>query len=324
MQDIGGSSIGAAIDRMRSAYARRDTEAFLCAYERAAAESHSLRAAIRLLERVYPLESFLRLAHRLNWNLAERGLHEGCRAFLDEASLPWERVLPASCQAIAESGPVVFYGNHPSLLTPFLVAASIDRDDLRYFSTSYVCHLIPSFGDVSYRMEVPLTRWYTEWRRGGWRRALAYRLVALVHDMPDPKSVKHINRLSLASGADHVRRGGCVMICPGGGGTRDRYWYPGIGSLVKVLREGSVSKEAFLIPVREENSTNQRIYAQLLRRPIDRPTSPADDRGPVRILFADPIPVREIAVAASSVEQIAELLRSQYEALFAATALAPR
>jgi len=112
MQDIGGSSIGAAIDRMRSAYARRDTEAFLCAYERAAAESHSLRAAIRLLERVYPLESFLRLAHRLNWNLAERGLHEGCRAFLDEASLPWERVLPASCQAIAESGPVVFYGNH--------------------------------------------------------------------------------------------------------------------------------------------------------------------------------------------------------------------
>ncbi|MCK5246079.1 hypothetical protein KAR02_04235, partial [Candidatus Bipolaricaulota bacterium] len=79
---------------------------------------------------------------------------------------------------------------------------------------------------------------WTEWRRSGWQRALVYRLLSLVHDMPSPKDTRASNRASLAAGADHIREGGSAVICPGGGvKATDRKWYAGIGSLVKQLQQ---------------------------------------------------------------------------------------
>jgi len=311
-----GLTARGAIDRLQIAFRSGDVSALVNAYEQAVRDPRLLGLAIRLLEHHYPLGAFLKLASTLDRRIAEDGLHEGCRRFLNDVPVEWERVLPPACEAIARSQPVIFYGNHPSLLTPFLVAASVDRCDLRYFSTSYVCHLIPSFGNVSYPMEVPLTRAWTEWRRGGWKRVLAHRLASLVHEVPEPEEARRINRRSLESGADHVRRGGSAMICPGGGGTRDRYWFPGIGSLVKQLQERPGDGDAYLIAVHEEKCTNRSIYAWLLHKP-------AADRLRVRIVFADPIPVHAVAPPASTVEQIAELLRVQYESLFAKAALSP-
>ena len=321
---VGLRSARAALSRMRLAYAAGNITALISAYDQASRDSRLLQVALPLLDSVYPLETFLKLAAHLDRNIAGDGLHEGCRRSLRDLAIDWERDLPGRHREITETHPVIFFGNHPSLLTPFLVAASVDRSDLHYFSTSYVCHLIPSFREISYTMEVPLTRSWTEWRRGGWKRVLAYRLVSLLHDLPDVEEAKAINRRSLTLGASHVRQGGSVMICPGGGGKRDRYWYPGIGSLVKRLQESPDGREVYLVPVREENCTNKRIYAHLMGGPVVRLKRSVLYRSPVRITFGDPIPLSGVASPASSVEQIVKILRAHYESLFARPALVTR
>ena len=304
------------LTRMRLAYADGNIAEVISAYEQALRGSAGLRIALCSLEFFYPLGMFLKLASDLDRHIADHGLHEGCRRFLRKSAIDWEYALPEPYRAIAETHPVIFFGNHPSLLTPFLVAASVDRSDLRYFSTSYVRHLIPSFGRISFPMEVPLTRSWTEWRRGGWKRVLAHRLVSLLHDMPDTQEVKAINRGSLALGASHVRGGGSVMICPGGGGKRDRRWYTGIGSLVKDLQQAPGDREVYLVPIREENCTNKRVYAHLMGGPLARLKRSVLYRSPVRITIADPIPLSGLAPPSSTVEQIVELLRAHYDSLF--------
>ena len=321
---VGLRSTRAALSRMRHAYAAGNIIDLISAYEQAPRDSRLLRVALPLLESFYPVAAFLELAAHLDRNITDYGLHEGCQRSLRDLAIDWECALPKHHQAIAETHPVIFFGNHPSLLTPFLVAASVDRSDFHYFSTSYVCRLIPSFGEISYPMEVPLTRSWTEWRRGGWKRVLAYRLVSLLHDLPDAEETKTINRRSLALGASHVRQGGSVMICPGGGGRQDRRWYPGIGSLVKNLQQAPGDREVYLVPIREENCTNKRVYAQLMRGPVARLKWSVLYRGPVRITIADPIPVSQIASPSSSVEQIVEILRANYESLFVKPAIVMR
>jgi hypothetical protein len=305
-----------AVDRMRDAYEASDIVGLIRAYQEAPRDSRLLRVALSLLESFYPVPAFLELAAHLDRNIGEDGLHEGCQRFFQEIGFGWECDLPGPHKEIAETHPVIFFGNHPSLLTPFLVAASVDRSDLHYFSTTYVSRLIPSFERISYPMEVPLTRSWTEWRRGGWKRVLAYRLISLLHDLPEAEETKTINHSSLALGASHVRRGGSVMICPGGGGKQDRRWYPGIGSLVKSLQQSPGDREAYLVPIREENCTNKRVYAHLMSGPMARLKESVLYRGPVRITIADPIPLSRIVSPSSTVEQTVELLRAYYNSLF--------
>jgi hypothetical protein len=321
---LGLRSARTALLRMRRAYGSGNITDLISAYERAPQDSRLLRVGLALLESVYPVGAFLRLASGLDRNIAEHGLHEGCRRSLRDLAIDWECDLPEDRREIVETHPVVFFGNHPSLLTPFLVAASVDRPDLHYFSTSYVCRLIPSFGRISHPMEVPLTRSWTEWRRGGWRRVLAYRLVSLLHDMPDAEETKAINLLSLQLGASHVRQGGSAMICPGGGGIHDHRWYSGIGSLVKDLQQAPGDRDVYLVPVREENCTNKRVYAHLMNGPVARLKESVLYRGPVRVTIANPIPLSGLASPSSTAEQIVELLRAHYNALLAESALVAR
>jgi hypothetical protein len=323
-QWMGFRSARMALSRMRLTYARSDIAGLISAYEGASRDSALLRPLLRVLEFFYPVRAFLELAARLDRDISKDGLHEGCRQSLRGLGIDWECNLPERHRAIVERHPVVFFGNHPSLLTPFLVAAGVDRTDLRYFSTSYVCRLIPSFGKISYPMEVPLTRSWTEWRRGGWKRVLAYRLISLLHDLPNAEEIKAVNHDSLALGANHVRGGGSAMICPGGGGRQDRHWYPGIGSLVKDLQRIPGDREIYLVPIREENCTTKRVYAHLMDGPLARLKESFLYRGPVRITIAEPIPLSGIASPSSTAEQIVELLRAHYNALFAEPALVAR
>jgi len=307
----------AALQRIREAYASGNAETLLGSLDDASACCRTLRTSLATLEAVYPLHAFLRFAEELDREIEGYGLREGCRKVFDRSAMGWEHDVPDSCREIAEDRPVVFFGNHPSLMTPFLVAAALERSDLRCFTTSYACRLIPSFGRLSYPMEVPLTRAWTEWRRGGWKRVLAHRLAALVHDVPSADRAKAINRQGLDRGANHVRAGGGVMIFPTGGGERDNHWYPGIGALVKRLRDGPRWQQIYLVPVREENCSNRRLYAELSDNRVSRLKRAIRYRGPVRIALADPIPLNEIASQRTSIEQIVALLRQRYEALFA-------
>ncbi|MFC2079721.1 hypothetical protein ACFLSZ_07045 [Candidatus Bipolaricaulota bacterium] len=313
----GRYSFRKALETLRLAYSEGDAKELHDAYANAGAQSRFLRASLPLFEHVYPVRRFLASAARLETSMAEHGLHSGCQRFFQELSIPWHCDLPDSVREIAEHAPVILFGNHPSLFTPFLAAASVNRSDFRFFSTKYVCNLLPSIGTAAFPMEVPLTRSWTEWRRGGWQRAMVYRLISLVHDMPSAEEIRAGNRASLITGAEYIRQGGSAIICPGGGGKKkDRKWYAGIGSLVKQLQQSPGESTIYLLPFREENCSNKRIYAHIQNGPISRFKNAVVYRGPIRIRFAEPIPIAEVGTPESTVQQIVELLKSYYEGLF--------
>ena len=313
-----------ALDSLRVAYSEGDASQLHDAYVNARKMSRLLRVVLPLLEHVYPVRRILAFAARLETSIAEHGLHTGCERFFQELSIPWRCELPASLRDIAERAPVIFFGNHPSLFTPFLAAASVNRSDFRLFSTKYVCHLLPSVGASSFPMEVPLTRSWAEWRRGGWQRALVYRLISLLHDMPTAEEIRAGNHASLIAGADYIRQGGSAIICPGGGGKKkDRWWYAGIGSLVKQLQQSPGEHRIYLLPFREENCSNKRIYAYIQNGPISRLKNAVAYRGPIRIRFGEPIPLAEVGTPESTAQQIVELLKAYYESLFLEPAVAP-
>ncbi len=305
-----------AIHALRLAYAEGDAQRLHDTYITAGRSSRFLRILLPVLEALYPVRKILAFAAELEASIASHGIHNGCERFFHSLAIPWKLELRRETCDIARNAPVIFFGNHPSLFTPFLVAASVNRPDLRWFSSKYVCNLLPTIGAASFPMEVPLTRSWTELRRGGWQRALVYRLIASLHDTPADDETHASNRASLVAGAEHVRTGGSVIICPGGGGkAKDRRWYAGIGHLVRELQQSPGARPAYLLPFHEENSSNKRIYAYIQRGPVSRIKNAVVYRGPIRLHFGRPIPVEEIGSPDLAPQQIVDILKTRYERL---------
>ncbi len=313
------ASFRQSLQALRNVYQHGDAGDLRDAYVRVIKTSRALGTLLSMLEHAYPVRTMLSMAARLESRMADSGLNEGCRRFFEELSIPWVCEISPETRAIAETQSVLFFGNHPSLFTPFLAAASIDREDFRIFSSHYVCHLLPSVARAAFPIEVPMTRSWTEWKRGGWQRVLIYRLIALLHGSPPGEVSREINRRSLEQGAGYIRSGGRAMLCPGGGGkTRDRKWYTGIGSLVKQLQAPPCERAIYLLPFREENCSNKRIYAEIQRGPVSRLKRTLVYRRPIGIRFANPIPVAQIGDPGSNVQQVVDLLKARYDGLFLA------
>jgi hypothetical protein len=310
-------SFRAALCGLRRAYAQEDGGHVITAYEEAQRRSWTFGLLAAVLERVYPVRAFLRLAADLfDPAIGQEGLHAGCRRILNSLPFDWNAVLPSEGEERLRTAPVIFYGNHPSLLTPFLVAACVDREDLAFMSTSYVRRLIPSFRKYCLRLEVSLTRSWTEWRRGGLRRVLAYRLLSVLHAVPRPDEAKEINRRAIGDAVDFLQSGGSVMIIPGGGGKRDRDWFPGIGLIAKRLVENPGAEPVWVAPIREENCSNKRIYATLLSGPFARVRRRRNDRHPVCIRIAAPTRLTEVIGKTPSVTSAVAALRDHYRRAF--------
>ncbi len=311
-------SFGDSLQSLRTAYSQGDAQQLHDALVHTRETSRFLALVLPILEKVYPVQGFLSFASRLEACIAADGLHWGTQRFFSELAIPWRIEYPPAIRDIAERAPVLFFGNHPSLFTPFLAAASVNRPDFRFFAARYVGHLLPSVGATAFPMEVPLTRSWTEWRRSGWQRALIYRLISLLHNMPEPEDIRVRNQASIAAGADYIRNGGSAIICPGGGGKRrDRKWYTGIGSLVKQLQQMPGARPAYLLPFREENCSNKRIYAHIQQGPLARFKNAFVYRGPICIRFGQPIAISDVAAPDATVHELVASLKARYDRLFA-------
>jgi hypothetical protein len=165
-------------------------------------------------------------------------------------------------------------------------------------------------------VEVPLIRPLSEWQFGNLRRSLLFALVAILRSHHSLQEVKERNRASIRDAAEHVRNGGCLIICPDGGEQKRRDWYPGIGIIAKQLAEAGVADRVRLVPFFESNSSNHRINATLRHGPIARMKRAWYAKKPVRITFGDPILVSQVAPQGRSVEQIVRDLFHRYREAF--------
>jgi len=302
-----------AFEPLRRAFEQRDIERLGCEYDRVMRSRLWLRAAARLVEFAYPVRAALAWAGQIEAAIAKHGLPRASRIILRRFLGRWDASISPLARSAFREGPTIFFGNHPSLLTPFLVAAQIERDDFRSVSTKYVCHLLPSFGEVSFPVEVPLTRPLTEWRLGRFRRALVFALVSLIRRVRPPAEVKAANRRSIQAAIDHVKHGGCIIICPDGGEGHRKDWYPGIGIIAKALAEQGASAPVRLVPFIEVNSSNRRVHMSLRRGPLAKLKKAWYARKAVSIAFGAPVLLSQVVKQEHSVAEIVASLFLTYK-----------
>ena len=306
-----------ALEDLRDVYAQHGGARLADAYHAMCRSRLVLRGICTLIERILPVERFLDLAGQLDDAIRERGFSIGCQTVLGDLAFCWERFIEPEAAARIADSPVLLFGNHPSLLTPFLVGASVDRQDVRVLSTAYVRRLIPSLERSSFPVEIPLTRFRSEWKKGGWRRAATSRLIACLGTGRPTEECKEINRRSLRDMVDHLVAGGCGVMFPDGGGHRTKEWFPGIGIVARRVADAMPNRAVYLVPIREERSTNQRVYAYLRRGIWSRWKRAICYRRPVRLSIGRPIPLDEIATPHATANEIVAALRMRFALAFA-------
>jgi 1-acyl-sn-glycerol-3-phosphate acyltransferase len=290
--------------------------ALQAAYEDVRWRTRTFRAILAALERVYPMSGFVKFAGEVDRGIRTTGLAPTCTWAIDRLGLQCRFAISDATRDVLDKSPVIIYGNHPTLLTPFLIAAAVDRPDLRFFMLSYVGRLVPSLRRYMLPLELSRPRRWTEWRRGGTRRMISHWITETLEKERVQEAPKLSNRRRLAQGVDHLRQGGCVVIFPSGGGKGNQAWYPGIGVLAKTLLTGPEASDVYLVPMHEGKSSNRHVYASL-KRVGDRAGPNVGQRlGPMTLHFGEPIRLGDLVHADESPAQTAARLHAHYDGLF--------
>ncbi len=304
-----------AVRRVRRAYAAGREGRLQTAYADARWQTPIIRPLLALADRLYPITEVIHFAGEMDRRIRADGLSAACSAGVARLGLDCEFAMSDATREILASSPAIVYGNHPTLLTPFLVGAALPRLEVRFFMLNYVGHLIPALKQYMLPLEISSPRGFREWRRGGNRRVVAHWLTQILEKGRAPVDAKPSNRTMLGRGASHVIAGGCIVIFPSGGGRKDRAWYPGIGHIARQLAGNRAAPDVFLVPMREEQSSNDHVYRALrgLGRSelADRP-----ELGRIRVRFAEARRLQDLVDAEASAHEIARALQTDYEKTF--------
>lgn len=298
---------------LREVFLERNPRA-LAATWRKGMRTPGARAIVWAAERAFPVAQTLEVAAELEDRIRSDGLGEASRWLLSTLFPGWRAEIPRQTADVLASGPVLIYGNHLSFLTPFLVAATVPRGDLKMISDSIVDYLLPSFKEYGLPVFLPRRGLVDTFLSGGLVRVVVESVVARVKAAPSAEEAKESNRRSLDRATEHIRSGGAVLIAPGGMSYWNRRWFPGIGRIVLALARDR--SESFLVPFREERSSNQRVGAVLSRGLVARAKRGVIYRRPVGIRYGDPVGVGCLGPLPSSPAAVSRLLQERYRRAF--------
>ncbi|HEU68177.1 MAG TPA: hypothetical protein ENN53_03025 [Candidatus Acetothermia bacterium] len=304
------------IRQLRVAYANGDVGSIRSLWYKAVAEP-GLGTWLRLSDRLYPLQGLLDVAHELDRRMAGQGLARASRWLLDERVGRWMSEVPPATRTALASEPVILYGNHPTLLTPFLVSAHVERADHRIVAASFLEKFLPAFGQYAISVELPVNQWWKQLWQGGLQRLVVAYWVTRLRPVLPPPTARQRNRAALERAISHVRDGGSLLIAPSGWNRSGKRWYPGIGRIVRGLANEPGDRPALLVAYHEEG-TSDRLVRQLLERAKRGYGCPevAPDRVP-RIGFSEPIPLSAFSPDEGTVEDLVARLRRRYGETFA-------
>ena len=314
------STIRQALHRLRVAYIEQGGERLAATYRAMRRQRWTLRGITALIERIVPVQRFLELAGQFDNQIGQSGFHHGCHAVFEAIGFRWQVRVASEAVETLEDSPVLLFGNHPSLLTPFLIGASVKRSDVRVLTTEYVRRLIPSFVSHSFPVEVPISRIGSEWRKGGWKRAFTSQLNGLLGTRRTDEERRAVNRQSLRDLAEHIAEGGCAVMFPDGGADGRCPWFPGIAIVLQHIVQMPSDRAVHLIPVREDHSSNRRIYAQLSQGLWASAKRRVMYRKRVCLSIGRPISLRDVVSPESSVEEILARLQLRHAMAFAGQA----
>ena len=304
-----------ALRQLRRALGERRDGGLQAAYGDARWRTLWLRLVFALLELALPITQVVAFAGEVNQRIRQQGLAKASTESANRLGLECEFVFSEAAQRALTTLPVIVYGNHPTIMTPFLLAAAAGRDDMRFFIVDYALRLIPSLGEYVLPLRTPPVRILVEWRRGGIKRVISRRLARLFMEHEDRATARQANCRSLAEGVRHLEEGGCIVIFPGGGGHHVGKWYPGIARLVENVRGHPEAPDVFLLPMHEDGGSEAQIYEGL--RHLNRGTSSKHRTGfSARVRFAEPRRLQDFVPPETSCDQIIRKLEADYAATF--------
>jgi len=303
------------IRQLRVAYADGDVGSIRDLWYKAMVEP-GVGLWLRFSNRFYPLQRLLDVCHELEQRMAEHGLARASRWLLDEGVRQCVSEVPPPTRAVLSSEPVIIYGNHPTLLTPFLVSAHVERSDHRIVAASFLGQFLPTFGRYAIPVEIPVNQWWKQlWQGGLQRLVVAYWVSRLGPVLPRP-TARQRNRMALEVAAAHVRQGGALLIAPQGWSRSAKKWYPGIGRILRELARDPGERPVFLVPFHEEGTSDRLVRRLLEGRERHHCSHGApQDRAP-RIRFGEPVPLSVLFASEGTVEDLVERLRRGYEEIF--------
>jgi len=309
---------------LRRAYVEGGLRALETAHFRNCSMSRAYRTAFSGLAMVCPLTELLALGGVLDEQLDFLSLPDAATHALSHLPERWEIRYPQIRRQDLEDAPLIIYGNHPSMLTPFLVAAAVERTDVRIVAHAYVARLVPGLS----QWVLPVERSAESTVRSGLMTGLSHQvslgLLRRLDGLCDPSVAKEINRRSIREGADTVASGGAVLIFPGGGHVRGP-WYPGLGRLVLSALASPHAKNIRLVPVHVENNSNSRVYRLISKHRTAEWLRKRLHRVPIRLTIGDPIPLDRLHLRpGASPQEVSSLLRAHYDRLSWGSGEAPR
>ncbi len=306
----------ALLAQLRRAYEQGDVSSLRTLWYQALREP-GVGWALRVFNRIYPLQGVLDIAEELDKRMAEHGLAQASRWLLDEHVVHWRSELPAETRVVLSQEPVVIYGNHPSFLTLFLVAAHVDRPDFRVVAASFLERFLPSFAPYAFPVELPVSDWWKQLWEGGLQRLIVVYWVSRLRPLPSRARAKELNRHALAQSVENVKRGGALLIAPQGWSRSSRHWYPGLGVILKGLVAQPSERPVYLVAYREEN-TSDRLVRRLVEGRAERQKAWEElEKRPATIRFAPPRLLDPALIREGTAAEVSERLRVQYLELFA-------
>jgi hypothetical protein len=272
---------------LKSSFAAGGIEAVAQAHSAARKSCLSYRFLCGLIGLMFPAGPLLDILNDLDRRVGELGVAGASKEILSRLPTPWLAEYPQRGGNEIKTRSVVVFGKHGSVLTPFIVAAGLDRPDLKMVGVSYIAKLGPNIARCTYPVHLPIPTFRNAGRMGILPRISGW-LTSRLESPVEKDVARQRNRTSLIQAAEHVRSGGALLIAPDGRDSKAK-WRPGIGLLVRDLAPGSTEgSDTYLVPYRIWASITG-IFRLLSRNPASRALGRWQYRRPIRIAFGEPI-----------------------------------
>jgi len=251
------------------------------------------RCVYGLANAFLPLSALLAIARDADELVGRLGASAASKAILARPPIPWKAVWPSHGSDLIRSEPLILYGRHGSLLTPPLLAAAIDRPDVKMVTASYITKLGPNIARTMFPVYVttPLTA-RTAGRKGLLPRAVGW-LAYQLDPLPAREVARAANRAALDQAAGFVRSGGALAIAPDSRDPRQP-WRPGLGSLAAMLATEPGARPCYLVAWRIWGASITGVFHLVSRNPLLRALGRFRFRHPVRVEFGEPIPLEDV------------------------------
>ena len=302
------------VEDLKASFAAGGIEALSQTHSAAMKSSRPYRLLCGLVDLVFPATALLDIAKDLDRYVGEFGVTGGSKAALNTLSIPWLAEFPRRGEDEMKTCPIVVFGRHGSVLTPFLVAASVGRPDLKMLGASYVARLGPNIARSMYPVVLPRPTFRSAGRVGILPRVSGW-LTSRLEPPVEKDVAKEQNRTSLTQAAEHVRNGGALLIAPDGRDPRAK-WRLGLGLLVAHLAQiGARDRSAYLVPYRIWAPVTG-VFRLLSRNPMLRALGRWQYRRPIRVAFGEPIPL-SVVIEQTGLDPaaITESLQTHYRGL---------